>query len=76
MIEEALDEKEAAFLEELRKYENKWVAIYESEDEEIVVGSGADAVEATRAAEEKGFKDTVLLYVRSFDKGFMPSSRV
>lgn len=76
MIEQTLDEKEMAFLEELRKYENKWVAIYESEGAEMVVGSGADAVEATRAAEEKGFTDTVLLYVRSFNKGFMPSSRV
>jgi hypothetical protein len=66
------DEKELAFLEELRKYENKWVAIYESGETEVVVGSGKDAIEATREAEAKGFKETVLFFVRPFDHGFLP----
>jgi hypothetical protein len=71
MIEEMADEKELAFLAELRKYENKWVAILESEDGEIVVGSGKDAVEATNEADARGFKDSVLFFVRPFDKSFM-----
>lgn len=71
MIEETIDEKESAFLDELRKHENKWVAIFESEGIEIVVGSGKDAVEATHEAEAKGFKDAVLLFVRPFDRGFI-----
>ncbi len=74
MIEETIDNKELAFLEELRKHENKWVAILESEDVEIVVASGADAVEASRGAEARGFKDTVLFFVRPFNRGFMPSA--
>jgi Family of unknown function (DUF5678) len=68
------DDKELAFLEELRKYENKWVAILEADDAEVVVGSGKDAIEATREAEEKGFKETVLFFVRPFDRGFIPSA--
>ena len=65
------DEKELAFVEELRKYENKWVAIFESAEAEVVVGSGKDAIEATREAEAKGFKDTVLFFVRPFDRSFI-----
>ena len=57
MINETIDDKELAFLEQLRKHENKWVAIFESDDGEAVVGSGADAVEATREAESKGYQD-------------------
>jgi len=65
------DEKELAFVEELRKYENKWVTIFESGETEMVVGSGKDAIEATREAEAKGFKDTVLFFVRPFDRSFI-----
>lgn len=71
MIEETIDEKELAFLDELRKHENQWVAVLESDDGEIVVGSGKDAVEATREAESRGFNNTVLFFVRPFDKSFM-----
>ena len=71
MIEETISENEIAFLAELRKYENQWIAILESEEGEIVVGSGKDAVEATNEAEARGFMDTVLFFVRPFDKSFM-----
>ncbi len=67
-----IEEKELAFLQELRKYENQWVAISTSEDEEIIVGSGKDAVEASADAEAKGFKDAALLYVGPFDKSYVP----
>jgi Family of unknown function (DUF5678) len=68
MVEE-LSEKEAAYLEELKKYENRWVAVLESEDEDIIVGSGKDAVEAKRDANTKGFNDVVLFWVRPFNAG-------
>lgn len=74
-MEEVLDERELAFLAELRKYENKWVAIYESSDEEIIVGSGEDATDAKREAEGKGFKNVVLFRVTSFQKRYVPLAR-
>jgi len=67
-----IEEQELAFLKELEKYENKWIAIFESDGEEIIVGSGDDAVSAKREAEAKGFKDTVLLKVLPFNRGYVP----
>ncbi len=72
MIEEILDDKETAFLKELEKHENKWVAIIESDSTKIVVGSGKDAVEAMNEAENKGFGDAFLLKVQPFDRGYIP----
>jgi len=66
MIKE-LTEKEVAYLNELRKYESKWVAVLESEDGDIIVGSGSDAVEAKRNARSKGFDRVVLFWVRPFN---------
>ena len=57
------EETEIAFVEELRKHENQWVAIHESGETETIVGSGLNAVEATREAEAKGFYDTILFKV-------------
>ena len=71
MIEEAIDEKELAFLKQLEEHENEWVAFIEEDGAEVVVGSGKDAVEAARAAEERGFPDAVLMKVRPFDRGFI-----
>jgi hypothetical protein len=71
MIEEVATEQELAFLAELRKYEGKWVAIHESEDGEVIVGSGDDAVEAIGDAKSKGFAESVLFYVRPFDRSFI-----
>ena len=73
MIEDTIDDTELAFLEELRKYENRWVAIVESGDQEIIVGSGEDATQAKEAAQSKGFKDTVLFRVLPFDKRYIPA---
>jgi len=50
MIEEAIDEKELAFLKQLEEHENEWVAFIEDHGAEIVVGSGKDAVEAIQDA--------------------------
>lgn len=57
------EETEIAFVEELRKHENQWVAIHESGETETIVGSGLSAVEAKREAEAKGFYDTILFKV-------------
>lgn len=62
------EEKEQAFAEELRRYEDKWVAIHQSEGSETIVGSGSNGVAAVRDAKAKGFHDTVLLKVLPFDK--------
>ena len=74
MIEEAIDEKELAFLAQLEEHENEWVAFVEDHGAEIVVGSGKDAVEAIREAEARGFPDAVLMKVPSFDRGLIPSN--
>ena len=71
-----LREKEMSYLNALRKYENKWVAVLESEGEDIIVGSGVDAVAAELDAQSKGFDNVVLFWVRSFNVGFIPSSNV
>ena len=57
-------------LEELKKYEDKWVALIENENK--IVGSGSDASEAKKDAEKKGYKDVILLRVFSFRAGYVP----
>jgi hypothetical protein len=66
------EEREAAFVENLRKYEHRWVAIHGPEGSETIVGSGSNAVEAVREAESKGYHDTVLFKVLPFDKVYVP----
>jgi hypothetical protein len=66
MIKE-LSEKEVSYLNELRKHEGQWVAVLKSEDGDIIVGSGKDAVEAKRNAQSNGFSEAVLLWVRPFN---------
>ena len=72
MIAEELSEKEAAYLTALRRHENQWVAVLESEDGDTIVGSGKDAVEAKRDARSRGFDDVVLFWVRPFNASFIP----
>lgn len=43
---------------EFEKYEDRWIAIDESEEK--VVGVGDNALEATAEAERNGFQDTIL----------------
>ncbi len=38
------EEQEMAFVEALRDYEDRWVAIIESDGNETIVGSGGDAM--------------------------------
>ena len=55
--------------EQLKDYENQWVALLEPD--QTIVGNGKDAVEATKAAEKKGYKDVTLFYVPRFDSYFI-----
>ena len=71
-----IEEQELSLLKELRNYENKWVAIHDSGDGEIVVGSGEDAVEAQHEAEANGFADAALMKVTAFDSGYIPTLTV
>ncbi len=73
MIEQKPDSKELAFLQELEKHINEWVAItgYGS-DEESIVASGDSIVQARQKAESLGFKDTTFFKVPPSDKIFVP----
>lgn len=55
---------------QLEKYENKWVAIDESQEK--IVGVGNDAFEATEDAERRGYPETILFKVPSFDSALIP----
>ncbi len=55
---------------QLEAYENKWIAIDESEEK--IVGVGDDAFEATVDAERGGYQDTILFRVPSFDAALIP----
>ena len=50
---------------QFEKYEDKWVAIDDSEEK--IVGSGDNAFEATENAERNGYQETILFKVPSFD---------
>ena len=55
---------------ELPRYENKWIAIDESE--QSIVGVGNSAIEANADAEQNGYRETILFKVPSFDAAFIP----
>ena len=65
-------DKETAFADLIKDYENQWVAIDERDGVEFVVGHGKDAVEAARDAENKGFPNAMLCKVPSFKSTFIP----
>jgi hypothetical protein len=54
---------------QLEKYENKWVAIDESQEK--IVGVGNDAFEATNDAERHGYPETILFKVPPFDSALI-----
>ena len=58
-------------LEELRSYENKWVAILKLD--ERIVGAGDDALQAKLDAEGKGYRDFILLRVFPFNASYIPA---
>lgn len=62
--------KNENFIEQLKNYEDKWVAILEPDKK--VIASGEDASEAKQEAEKKGYKTFILLKVLSFRAGYVP----
>ena len=55
---------------QLEKYEDKWIAIDESEEK--IVGVGDDAFEATADAERNGYPETILFKVPTLDSALIP----
>ncbi len=55
MANERLNPQELAFINELEKYEDKWVAILRKDDDERIVASGTRLKEAKQQASERGF---------------------
>ena len=66
-------DRESAFAELVRDYEDKWIALVDRDGVDTVVGSGNDAVEAATVAETNGFPDAALFRVPSFRSAFVPS---
>lgn len=73
MIEQEIDQQELAFVHELQKHVDRWVAIlnYGGENE-AVVASGATIREARQEAETKGFDDVFFFKVPSGERVFVP----
>jgi hypothetical protein len=59
-------------VDELKRYENKWLAVTYPDQE--VVGSGSDAVEASRDAEHNGHKDAFVFKVLPLNQIYIPHS--
>ena len=73
MIEQEPDARELAFLKELDKHVNKWVAIVDyGSDDENIVATGDSIREARQNAESQGFKDSTFFKVPPSDKIFVP----
>jgi hypothetical protein len=68
-----LSDKELAFMDELAKHEEQWVAILRNGDDERIVGSGPRLKEAKRSALAAGFRDVVFMKVPSSHKIFVAS---
>jgi heterodisulfide reductase subunit A-like polyferredoxin len=64
-------DKESAFAELIRDYENQWVAIIDKDGVEFVMGTGPTAVEAAKEASEKGYPQAMLFKVPSFSSRFV-----
>jgi len=68
-----LSDKQLAFMDELAKHEEQWVAILRNGDDERIVGSGKRLKEAKLSALESGFQDVVFMKVPSSHKIFIGS---
>ncbi len=64
-------DKETAFADLVKDYENLWVAVIERDGVEFIVGSGTTAVEAINEAKGKGFPQAMLFNVPSFSDRFV-----
>jgi hypothetical protein len=64
-------DKETAFADLIREYEDQWVAIDERDGVEFIVGHGQTAVEAANQAADKGYPQAMLFKVPSFKTRFI-----
>lgn len=64
-------DKETAFAELVRDYENLWIAIIEKDGRELVAGSGKTPTDALKEARAKGFTNAVLFSVPSFSQALI-----
>ena len=64
-------EKEEAFAELIREYENLWVAIIEKNGGEYIVGHGPTAVQAANRAKKNGYPQALLFKVPPFDSRYI-----
>ena len=64
-------DKETAFADLIRDFENQWIAIDERDGVEFVVGHGNTAVQAAKEATEKGYPQAMLFKVPSFKTRFV-----
>jgi hypothetical protein len=62
-------EEKKSLEDDLRNYEDKWVAILE--DEERVVGSGDTPYQAKAEANANGYDETALFKVQPFGKYYV-----
>jgi hypothetical protein len=63
--------KEEAFAELIKDYENLWIALIDTDGQEIIVGSGQTPSEALSQASARGFSNAVLFCVPSFSEAFV-----
>jgi hypoxanthine-guanine phosphoribosyltransferase len=61
---------ETASIKEIKRLQNKWVAL--SVPDERIVGVGKDAVQAKKSAEKRGEKDIVLMKILPLDSYYAP----
>ena len=73
MANERFNAQDLAFINELEKYEDKWVAIVRKGETERIVASGARLREAKQQASERGFRDVVFMKVPSSHRIFVPT---
>jgi len=59
-------DKEEAFADLVRDYEDQWVAVIEDDGVQFVVGNGPTAVEAAKQATKRGHSQARLFKVPSF----------
>ncbi|HKZ80921.1 MAG TPA: hypothetical protein VJ124_21795 [Pyrinomonadaceae bacterium] len=73
MRDQEIDEQDLAFVRELGKHVNKWVAILNyGTATEAIVASGETISEARQAAELKGFTDVIFFKSPSGERSFVP----
>jgi len=59
-------------LQQLHKYQGKWVALFGSNQKTMIVAVGKDAVQASERAVKRGYKETTLLKVLPLEVAYVP----